>query len=235
MPALSLRGTGRKAARAVIEALALLRGRKHLDTVRTLLSAPAALRRRSQQIRRRCVAARGHAAFLRSARAGGVAPQACRPLAFGKAGKGTAKPPARTCTILSIKRGPSRRCVAARAKSPSCVPQGRGVAPQACRLLACGKAERAQQSHRRGRVLSFRSSAALSRRSVARRDSGGHSAAGVLFPLDQARRSAAAPRRESLSGSTRREETAEALRRESPRAGTHPLKKGPFAGSFFAC
>ena len=53
----------------------------------------------------------GHAAFLRSARAGGctpgmpasclrqgrgVAPQACRLLACGKAGKGTAKPPART-------------------------------------------------------------------------------------------------------------------------------------------
>ncbi len=34
----------------------------------------------------------------------GVAPQACRLLACGKAGKGTAKPPARTCTILSIKR-----------------------------------------------------------------------------------------------------------------------------------
>ena len=44
------------------------------------------------------------ASCLRQGR--GVAPQACRLLACGKAGKGTAKPPARTCTILSIKRGP---------------------------------------------------------------------------------------------------------------------------------
>ena len=42
------------------------------------------------------------ASCLRQGR--GVAPQACRLLACGKAGKGTAKPPARTCTILSIKR-----------------------------------------------------------------------------------------------------------------------------------
>ena len=121
------------------------------------------------------------ASCLRQGR--GVAPQACRLLACGKAGKGTAKPPARTCTILSIKRGPSRRCVAARAMPPSCVPQGR---------------------------------------KGPRETSGAH----ALLPFDEARPSAAAPWRE---------ETAEALRRESPRAGTHPLKKGPFAGSFFAC
>ena len=157
--ALSSRDGPQKAARAVIEALALLRGRKHLSTVRTLLSAPAALRRRSQQICRRCVAARAMPASC-VPQGRGVAPQACRLLACGKAGKGTAKPPARTCFFLSIKRGPSRR-------------------------------------------------------SVARRDSGGTPPRTCFFLSIKRERQLAAPRRESLSGSTRREETAEALRRES--------------------
>ena len=108
----------------------------------------------------------GHAAFLRSARAGGCTP----------------------------------------GMPASCLRQGRGVAPQACRLLACGKA---------GKVP-----AKLAVR--------------TRFYLSMKReRQLAAPRRESLSGSTRREETAEALRRESPRAGTHPLKKkDPLRGPF---
>ena len=55
----------------------------------------------------------------------------------------------------------------------------------------------------------------------------GHSkapGADVYYPLDQARPSAAAPWRESLSGSTRR---------ESPRVGTHPLKKRTLCGVLF--
>ena len=147
-----------------------------------------------------------------------------------------------------------RRCVAARAMPASCVPQGRGVAPQACRPLAFGKAgglhprhagflpaarpERAQQSPRRGRVLSSRSSAALAAgawphgpcRLLAFRKGG-------KFPAKLAPRTCISGpiKRERQLAAPRREETAEALRRESPRAGTHPLKKGPFAGSFFAC
>ena len=52
----------------------------------------------------RCVAARAKPpSRLRQGR--GAALQACRLFAFRKGGKDTAKPPARTCTILSIKRG----------------------------------------------------------------------------------------------------------------------------------
>ena len=67
----------------------------------------------------------------------GVAPQACRLLAFRKAGKVPAKPAARTCTILSIKRGvspPLRGANRQRRHSAGAWPHG------PCRLLAFRKA-----------------------------------------------------------------------------------------------
>ena len=115
----------------------------------------------------------------------GVAPQACRLLACGKAGKGTAKPPARTCTILSIKRGPQpplrgakrqrrhsaadvrQRPAQARASARRSraridsggTPPVRGRTGQAA-FLRSAKAGRSQKIYRRGREPANRSSAA---------------------------------------------------------------------------
>ena len=76
-----------------------------------------------------------------SSLARGAALQACRLLAFRKAGKVPAKPPARTYMNGSIKRE---------------------------RQLAAPRREETAEALRRGRALSSRSSAAFSRRSLAR-------------------------------------------------------------------
>ena len=119
----------------------------------------------------------------------GVAPQACRLLACGKAGKGTAKPPARTCTILSIKRGPQ--------------PPVRGRTGHAAFL---------RSARAGGCTPGMPASCVPQGRKGPRETSGAH----ALLPFDEARASA-------------RRSKARIAQRE------HPLKKGPFAGSFFAC
>ena len=100
--------------------------------------------------------------------------------------KGPSEPPARTRGIGSIKRerqlaAPGREETAEALRRggctpgmlASCVPQGRGVAPQACRPLAFRKGGRARKTtgaDARHRPAQARASA---RRSVARRDSPG--------------------------------------------------------------
>ena len=94
----------------------------------------------------------GQAALSPSARAGGCTP-GIPPICVPQRRKVSAKPMAWTCMNGSIKRERQlaaprrdltaealRRCVAARAKPPSRLRQGRGVAPQTCRLLAFRKA-----------------------------------------------------------------------------------------------
>ena len=80
--------------------------------------------------------------------------------------------------------------------------KGGGLHPRHAGFLPAARPERAQQSPRRGRVLSSRSSAALSRRSVARRDSGGTPPRTCVSVLHKRERQLAAPRRESLRPST---------------------------------
>ena len=79
--------------------------------------------------------------------------QLFRPPTYPKGGKVSENLSARTCVSVLHRRerqlaapgrellcGSTRRCVAARAKPPSCLRQGRGAALQACRLLAFRKA-----------------------------------------------------------------------------------------------
>ena len=109
-----------------------------------------------------------------------------RPLARIDSG-GT--PPVRGRTGQAALSPSARAGSCAPGMPPSRLRQGRGAALQACRPPAYGKggelrsrhaalsptarAERSQQSHRRGRASASCTSAALSRRSRARIDSGG--------------------------------------------------------------
>ena len=179
----------------------------------------------------------GHTAFLRSARAGGCTPG--MPASCLRQGrKGHSKAPgadayypldqARRSAAGPWPDWPSR-LLAFR--------KGGGLHPRHAGFLPAARPERAQQSPRRGRVLSSRSSAALSRRCVAaramppscvpqgrkgpRETSGAH----ALSPFDEARALARRSKARRDSGGT----PPRIVQRE------HPLKKGPFAGSFFAC
>ena len=117
----------------------------------------------------------------------------CRLLASRKAGKVPAKPAARTCTILSIKRGPQ--------------PPLQG----ANRSAGAPAAKRQRRHSAADALLPFDEARASARRSKARRDSGGtppriaqreHPPRTCVSVLHKRERQLAAPRRESLRPST---------------------------------